>query len=232
MSKPSFLPPLLTQHHARLRHSQAQLFTHRVRLPRVPVFTAANSRLSCIHVTLNMFSIQECSSDATTSQGVSSSASFQVFLVLIVFRDAGDVASHKQERTTSAGASMAAKEGCQNSSTSLQFKREEENQRVQTSHPQKNSSKSFDLPSFRPCDIHKKQRGSHRNEREPGTKCSKLSPACRPGLTLNEGTEASEHLLLPSWHSEHSERGEPSDSELPHASLISWHKRSIEKVAA
>ena len=32
------------------------------------------------------------------------------------------------------------------------------------------------------------------------------------------------------WHSEHKERGETRDSDLaPHASLISWHRRSIDK---
>ena len=41
---------------------------------------------------------------------------------------------------------------------------------------------------------------------EEGTTCSKLYPTCRPGLTLKEGTKASEHLLLLSWHSEHNER--------------------------
>ena len=40
--------------------------------------------------------------------------------------------------------------------------------------------------------------------------------------TLTEGTWASEDLLLPSRHSEHSERGDPSDSEL-------LHERSIDK---
>ena len=57
---------------------------------------------------------------------------------------------------------------------------------------------------------------------EEGTKCPKLCPACRPALTLKEGTHASEH------HSEHSERGEPSDSELlPTLILISWPKSPL-----
>ena len=65
---------------------------------------------------------------------------------------------------------------------------------------------------------------------EEGTKCSKLHPACRPGLTLKEGTWASEHLVLLSWHCKHRDRQEPSESELSlHAALISWHERSIDK---
>ena len=76
---------------------------------------------------------------------------------------------------------------------------------IETSQPQR-LLKRWYLPSFRPSEKHKNKEahikmreGPHSEE---GTKCSKLYPACRPGFTLKEGTLASEHLLLPFWHSE------------------------------
>ena len=90
----------------------------------------------------------------------------------------------------------------------------------------KNSSKKEVLPSARPSDKNKNTEAHNEMRETPhseeDTKCSKLNPNLRASLTVKEGTWASEHLILPCWHSEHSDREEPSDSELSqHASLIS-----------
>ena len=110
--------------------------------------------------------------------------------------------------------------------------------------------KRWYLPSFRPSDPNTKQGGTKERKGHPrstGTTCSniKLSKeSCQPTqlkiarrsrsfsfisfTTLKRRNLGSENLLLPSRHSEHSERGEPRDFELAqHASLISWYKRSI-----
>ena len=73
-------------------------------------------------------------------------------------------------------------------------------------------------PSIRPSEIYTNNKEAHmRTERKPSFrrkhKVYKKSPCQRPGLTMKV-IEDSEHLLLASWQSEHSERGEPSDSEL------------------
>ena len=120
-------------------------------------------------------------------------------LILTVFGDAGDAVTHRQERITSAGASVTTKEGCQNSSTSpSQLTRQEDNQRIETSQPQKLPSKGgarppFDLPELfqnKEALIPKKAQNVHN--------CPSLQ-ACphierrNPG-TLNTGNEGTQRL--------------------------------------
>ena len=133
------------------------------------------------------------------------------------------------------------------SNITSQLTREEEIQHIETSQPKK-LLRRWCTPSF---SIYRTR--WHKRKEDPrstSTPClnikipnetsqptTQLKRARRsrsfsfiPLTTLKEGTEASEHLLLPSRHSEHSERGEPSDSELSqHASLTSWNERSIDK---
>ena len=79
-----------------------------------------------------------------------------------------------------------------------QLKRSKENQRIETSQPQK-----VVPASFRPSAIHKNKEAhieikKKKTHSEESTTCSKLYRACKPSLTLKERTKASEHLLLPS----------------------------------
>ena len=87
----------------------------------------------------------------------------------------------------------------------------------------KNFSKGGTCPFCRPPDIYKNKEAHIEMKESPhsedGTKCSKLHPACRPGLTLKEGTWASEHLVLLSWHSEHRDRGNPASLSSPYTQL-------------
>ena len=75
------------------------------------------------------------------------------------------------------------------------------------------------------------QKGHAAHVPSPSSLSPKSFSCCRSRSTVRKrlcccDNSTREHL----WHSEHKERGESSDSEVPlHTSLVSWHKRSIDK---